>query len=348
MDFISDASGRYLARLLTLTEPPDFVKASSILPEDVAGLHSHQFADAGKREFPIDTPGHVWASYGFCLSADVDRPDLLGRIKSAAEKFGIAKEIETIDVAFAGLEKQAAAPEVKQYAVHIDLGAEGRNGKTGVQGFYPISTEDEVVKSASVLVEHRGKIPLECFAEGARSILKRANDLGVAFRRLPQAVVTYGTVRLPDFDFLKYAADQRVKITNDNIYREIVATAEHGVEGKNWEDFVEMWKQADDLNGVLYTKSVWDPYRIFNTGVPEEHAEAELEKWASIAGAAVPVDEIAKFPVKNASKFFPRDIAAKVIELVKQAANAPGSVVTELAEQLDESIQRQFLKLLTQ
>ena len=60
----------------------------------------------------------------------------------------------------------------------------------------------------------------------------------------------------------------------------------------------------------------------------------------------VPVEDIAKYPVKNASKFFSAAVANKVAELIKQAASAPGSAITELAEQLDVAVQKQFLKLL--
>lgn len=353
MDFITDHSGRHVLNIeRTLRTIPDFVKTASIDPADTQGLAIQQFALPGKREFPIDNPAHVFLSYAYCKSAGIEDAALLGTLKVAATKFGIAQEIVAIDEDFATLEKKAAAAD-PQFAVWIDFGPGDAKAESpfvkagGVKGFYPMHTHDELTASAIQLANERTRIPLDCFVDGCRSLMKRASELNVARRMMPRIVDDYGTRRLPNFDFLTQQAANRARETGDEIYNEIAKTACANPESIPADDFIGLWKQADDQNGVAYTKTVWDPYRLFNSGITEEDYQAGLEKWALVGNAPVPREAIAQLDPEKATRFFSKAAAQKVTALIKGAATATGTEVSRLLLELDEVSQNRLLKLLT-
>ncbi len=353
MDFITDQSGRHLLRLsTTLQTVPEFVKSASVLAEDVAALGAHQFARPSRREFPIDTPGHVFLSYGYCKSAGIEDADLLQTLRQAAGKFGLAQELETIDATFAGLEKQASGPE-PLFAVYLDLGAAQPEAEHpllksgGVQGFYPINSEEEVKASAFKLVHDREKLPLECFVDGCRSLVKRAGDLNISRRMLPRLVDDYGTPRVVDFDLLEQQAQARERATGDTLYGEIVKSAQVNAERQPMSAYLGLWKQADDQNGVVYSKSTWDPYRLFNSGITQAAYDQELEKWATVNSVPVPCAALARLSLTKLAKFFPQKLTEALSDLVKKAAVDQGTEVSHLIEtQLDADSRTTLLRLL--
>ena len=339
-------------RLNSLLDVPEFVKNSSVPEEGLPGLSPHQFADPVKREFPIHTAGHTYLSFAYCKSAGVNG-EILSKVKMAAQKFGIAAELAKVETAFEGAEKQASAPQAK-YAVYMDFGPakpESENvleKRGGVAAFYPINTEEQVKSAALKLAMQREKIPLELFVDGCRNVVKQAKVLKIARAMLPRIVDDYGTERIPQFDFLVQQAASRGKLTGDGVYMDIVKSAAANDEHHSMDEYLELWKQADDQNGVTYTKSVWDPYRIFNSGITVEANEEDLEKYALVGNAAIPVEVLAKVSDEKIAKFFTKELGVKMKDLVKQAAANTGSVVTDwIRDTFSAGEQRALLKILT-
>lgn len=347
-DFIKEQSGRYLYRLANTLEAPDYAKEASVIEEDVQGLPDAAFGRPHLREFPLDTPGHVWLSHGFVKAAGVRDPILEEKIKQAGALFGITEDLAKIDQAFSQLTKQASHD--RYYAITIDFGQEDDAKKStatkqaGMQGFYPITTATELENSAVKLVNDRKKIPLELFADGCRNIVKRAGELKVANNYLPQTVLRYGVERLPDPWIVKCAAELRTEITKDPIYQELAEAALAQPESSY--DFAELWLQADRMNGVKMGRFDPDPFEIMNSGQTKEEAEKFIESWVSIAEAPVPREKVAAVTEADLRKRFQKDTADKLLLLVKKAGTTDGSVLTNDFAALDKATQVSFVKFL--
>lgn len=350
MDFISDSSGRHVLRLSTLLTPPDYVKNASILAEDVATLSNGAFAVPHKREFPIDDPGHVWLSYGYCKSANIRDTALLEKLCAAGDFFGIAADLKALDDAFAQLTKKAS--HERQFAIHIDFGdpdpasqvAMRKSG--GVHGFYPIGTAFEVESSAIKLANEQARIPLELFAEGCRNLVKAAADHGVALSYLPKRILEYGVERIPAPEVITQFAEMRKAATGDDIYEQIAQAAIANVDGQGSHEWAELWINADRQNGYKAAKHEPDPFLLFNSGPTMAEVDRQIESFVDIHGAPVPVTKVASVREEAVRKWFPKAAAERLIALVKQAATATGSELTAAFSDIEPAVANTFVKRL--
>lgn len=331
-------------------EVPDYVKESSISDEAVEGLTNAQFGISHLREFPLDTPGHTFLSYGYCKSAGIQTSDLMAKILKAASFFSIESDLTKIDEAFDSLTKQAS--EEKHFALYMDFGAPKEASTNpgeklgGVRGFYPINNAFEVEQSAVKLANERSRIPLELFAEASRNLVKAAADFSLPARLLPRQVVSYGIARLPSPEFLLKAAAERCAATGDNFYEEVAATALENPEGMGSHDYAELWLQADRQNGYKSaSKNDPDPFLIFNSGPTVEAIDRQIESWTVVAGAAVPVEKVASVKEADLKKHFAAPLAAKLMDIVKKATErVRGSELAVSIGELDTKIQQAFLR----
>lgn len=352
MDFVSDQSGRHLLRLSTLLEVPDYVKESSVEDEAIAPLTDAQFGIPHRREFPLDTPGHVYLSYGFCKSAGIQTSELMAKILKAGSFFAIDADLTKIDEAFDNLTKSASEGKEKQFALYIDFG-EAKEASTnpgeklgGVRGFYPIGSDFEVEQSAIKLANERSRIPVELFAEASRNLVKAAKEFSVPQRLLPRQVLNYGVERLPQADFLLKEAAARSATTGDTFYEEVAATAIENPEGVATHDYAELWVQADRQNGYKSaSKHDLDPFMIFNSGPTVEAMERNIESWTVVAGAAVPVEKVATVKEADLNKWFAKPVAEKLSGIVKKAVGrVKGSELAVALGELEFGLQKAFLK----
>lgn len=346
MDFITDQSCRHLLHIDSLLEVPEYVKTSSCDPEDIETLVPKQFADTQHTEFPIDTPGHTYLSYGYYKSAGARNEDILKRINQAAKAHGIQADLLTLDERLASTVKRASSVK-KAFAVELDYGAgdpegEGLVKQGGVHGFYPINNEFEVENSATAILEHKHRIPLDVFVAGCREIVKAASVHNV---KLHKTVLNYGIEKFPNYDYVKWAASARTRDTGDPVYVEIAECAETDAETPT-EQFIELWQTADDQNNVQYSEFRPDPWDIFNSGMSKAAVEAKTQQWAVLADVPVPVDSVRQFPEAQLDKYFSKESAAKLKEIVKQAATQDGPDLTNSLSSVEPTIQKSFLKLL--
>ena len=347
MDYITESSGRHLLRLSNLLSVPDYVKEASIIEEDIIPLPAAVFGRPQFREFPLDTLGHVWLSYGYCKSAGIRETDLLAKITKAAELHGITKDLEAIDQALAQLTKKASHDQY--YAITIDFGQEDPENKsaskrTGKHGFYPLAGPFQVEESAVKMANEKSRIPLDLFVDGCRNIVKRAKELNVPTNYLPKAILEYGIERVPDDNVVKMAAAQRVEQTGDEIYNQIAEAALTNPESAY--DYAELWLRADRQNGVKISKATMNPYQIMNSGPTVDQVDNFIESWVSIAGAPVPRVKVATMQEEVVRKSFAKEVADKLMDLIKQASKTSGADLTNAFNELEKNVQVNFMKLL--
>lgn len=349
-DFITDNSGRHILRLSTVLDAPPYVKEASIAVEDIEPLPNGAFAVSHKREFPIDTPGHVWLSYGYCKSAGVADAMLLDKLTQAGTLFGITDDLKAIDEAFATLTKKAS--HERAFAIKIDFGnpdpsADNSLRKSGgIHGFYPVGDQFEVESSAVKLANDQSRIPLEVFAEGCRNLVKAATDLNVRLSFLPQRILDYGVERIAAPAVVLHAAELRKRATGDDIYLQIAQSAIENPDNMSSHDYAELWVNADRQNEYKKARHEPDAFILFNSGPTVAELDRQIESWVDIAGAPVPVTKVASIREEAVRKWFPKEAAEKFVALIKRAASATGSELTAGFSEVDAALQAAFVKRL--
>lgn len=354
MDFIKDRSGRHLLRVNSLLQVPDYVKQSSVDLDDVAGIPDNLFADSFRRDFPIDSPGHVYLSQAYCLSAGIEDPGVLRNIKAAARLFPeLENDLKALDAAFTAQVKSAATADQARFAVYVDFGEGNPEAKTasekkgGVGGFYPINNFDELIDSSVRLGNDFHNIPMSLFVEGCQTIVKAAASVDLPVSQLPRMVQLYGVERMPDHEFVELQANARSRSTGDDVYQEI-AKAAAADDSHNPAQWAELWMDADFQNGVQYGKYTLDPHQIFNSGVKKEAFDQELDKWTLLAGAAVPVEALRAISPATLTRQFPKVAAEKISGILVKSAKMTGAELTVVLEELDRPVQLALLKIVAQ
>ena len=147
MDSTTDNSLRTLWGILKIAGTPDYVANGNIIDwKEASSLPDTSFADRVRRNFPLTDKANTWVSAGYFAKTASDygysneqHEMILGRIKRAAEIYGIGKDVEEAmsKIASAGHEepneKKAADdscycdPEHKGYPVFDKEGAEMAN-----------------------------------------------------------------------------------------------------------------------------------------------------------------------------------------------------------------------------
>ncbi len=341
MDFITDQSCRYLAKLHgSLADVPDYVKVASVDPADTAALNRNQFADPANREFPIDEAGHVFLSYGYLKAAGISRPDVETKILRAAELLGITADLARVGEVEFNV-KSASAPEA-EYAVSIDF--TGHTKQAGVQHFYPVNSRQEVIDSSVQLCNDRSKFPIEVFVEGCKNIVKAASVHGCADREIPAVVREYGAERFVDYDHVQFQAARRTELTGDEIYAEISKSAAEDLD-RSVDEYIELWRRADRQNGVDGKPGVKEAHLVFYSGTDKAAFDKAAEDWIVLGGAAVPKQALAKVPDQDLKKLFPADLAGQLTSLVKRAKSESSNMLHETCKSLAPAVQQSMLKL---
>lgn len=351
MDYVNDHSGRHLLRLdKSGADVPDFVKQASVDEDAVAGLPSHVFADPVRREFPLDCPGHAYLAYAYCKSACVQDAKVLNRVKEAMRLFGLTEHQVKLDVALdIPAEKSAST---RRFACQLDFGdpdptAEFSAKKQGgIQGFYPINSTDEVEASAIKLSNHKNRIPLPLFVEGARAVVKAAHDFGMPLRMIPTTILSYGEMRNPNLTVLEQEAEKRATKTGDDIYLDLYKTASADPENLSSDAYAELWYMADRKNSVSYYDRTMDPYLIFGSGEKVASADEAINNWTVIGKAPVPLRAVANLQEPTIRKSFSKAAADTLMAIVKQASTSRGPDITQSIARLDQRLQNALLRLI--
>ena len=353
MDFITDRSARHMLRINNLIEVPAYVKSASIDPESTADLPDHLFADEAHREFPLDTPGHVYLSAAYCKSASVKNKFVAASIKAAVARLPeVQADLQKLSDAMDASIKSSSVAQQPQFAVYVDFGPGDPQSDIetvksgGVRGFYPINDAFETTEAAVKLGNESHQMPMELFVEGCQAICKAAS----AFRcmnQLPKKILTYGVERMPDYEFVKQQAVQRRDLTGDEVYLEIAASADVDTDHDS-NEWAELWMHADTKHGVKYARHTLDPYQIFHSGMPKAAFERELASWTLLAGVPVPVAALAALKPDSLNQALSKQASEAVQAIVAKAANTAGDVLTNELATLDKPVQNAILKLVAQ
>jgi hypothetical protein len=321
-----------------MPELPEYVKQASVDEEEIAKLPGHLFADTAAREFPLDNPGHVFLSYAYIKSSGVNKPEISRKVKRAATLFKLERDLETLDTLF-GPRKEASAREVE---TAITLDADGK-----LLQFYPVNTVMEVEDSIQKIGCEKHRLPLILWVEGCRGICKAAKTLGMADSQIPQSIRDYGTERVVDTEHVKWAAEQRVKLTGDGVYRDIAELIENGDEG-DMQKYAEIFYQNDLQHDVRYGGGIEDPWQIIYSGTTKEAADRYLDEYFMLADTPVPVSEFAQLSKTALEKKFAKAQGNDLIELVKVASEKGGAWLEKEFASKDSALQRELLSLLVE
>lgn len=176
---------------------PDYF-ADAVIPDEdsIKDLNPIAFANPYEKTYPCHTKVACVMS-AIWNAANGDQEGLSGTIKEHAKALGIENDVDKIYSHFADtMSKAAAAAEVvpePKYALELDF--QGRNGM-GTQGYYPITNQYEIEKSARTLASdyQRGTIPGSMMRKLAMTIAAAAEDMS----NFPVTVQRFATPNLPD------------------------------------------------------------------------------------------------------------------------------------------------------
>lgn len=178
MDILHDSSQRTWYQLGTKFASliPEYVLDAEFPTKEAAdGLGFREFADEGRRMFPIDSPAAVWLSAAyFAKNAEegynaVLRGAVEARIKQAADIYGIRKDVDTIMSAIRD-------PGSEKTAADIDS---NYGWVSGGERRYPMFDANGVKKAAAYFSENRFNYPPAMRKTVAMNIMSKAAEYGV-------------------------------------------------------------------------------------------------------------------------------------------------------------------------
>lgn len=158
-----------LSRIPTL---PDYVKKASYTSEsEKKDLPSRLFADKS-RTLPTHTKAATYVSAVEHYRTGKKDERVEAHLKKSAEFFGIEKDVAEVAALFQPKEG-VFAKNAHDFALKI----ESNFGKP--KYFFPILTEDEIIKSASSLEKNKSMLTFDLRQAAAVAIIKRARELGL-------------------------------------------------------------------------------------------------------------------------------------------------------------------------
>lgn len=210
MDILHDSSQRTWYQLGTKFASliPEFVLDSEFPEKEAADrLGFREFADEGRRLFPIDSPAAVWLSAAyFAKNAEegykpVLRDAVEARIKQAADIYGIRKDVDAIMTAIRG------DGQTKQASGDGDYG-----WVSGKERKYPMFDADGVKKASAYFTENRFMYPAAMRKAIAGAIMQKAALYGVAVDDCVRKEAGHG---LPRRDTLMAELLHRAELAKD-------------------------------------------------------------------------------------------------------------------------------------
>ena len=338
MDFVKDNNPKYLKHAESmLGNFPEYVKNAydTNKSEQLVSLHRSSFADQAAREFPIDTPENTFLSYAYCKAASVDSAALVQNIKQAAARHNV--NLEEVDAAFA-VKEASNEEKAKNFAVTIDT------GDNGVKFYYPLHNELAIEKSARELAEDFDRIPLEAFRHGALNLVKAAKAKNMPIDALPHRIRYTGAHREFNYKFASQAVRQRKKALGEDaaaIYGEIVKSASVDVEHVN--DYVNLFIEMDEMNGIKYAAEMLNPYEAFFSGHDIDEIEKTANAYVVVSEAPIPLEEFNKLAADKVEKDFAFEERELLRDVVKTASHVGGIAASEKLIQFPDELQRKLL-----
>ena len=177
MDSTTDNSFRTLWSIVKTAGAPDYVRNGLLVDsEDAKSLSDMMFADSVNRRFPITDKANTWASAGYFSKTAGDlgysksyKDVVAGRIKSAAEVYGISKDVNEMMDKLASASKpieKKAADDMSNYCDPENMG-------------YPVFDKEGACLANDFFTENAYKYGHERRMSIAKNILKKCAEYGV-------------------------------------------------------------------------------------------------------------------------------------------------------------------------
>jgi hypothetical protein len=235
------------AALSRLPNPPAYIKeAGWIDRNERAKLPGAAFADA-KREYPAFSKASVYLSaVAYYAGAERNKATEDG-LRKAANLFDIEADVDAIPQHIGPKIEKCASTEA-DFALVFDH--EGERIR-----LFPLSTESELLKSASSLESTRDRTTCGMRRTAARALLKRANELNVTLPGYVHKAAGVGPVTLGD---VRRGLAHRVAVTrgtNRELYQKLAAVLPTGDDAvaPNLDTVADALDTADRLS-KLHTK----------------------------------------------------------------------------------------------
>lgn len=282
------------SQIVGATNVPQYVRDYTPPDEDAASLmDDSDFADPGKRAYPIDSPGATWLSAAYyinehpehCPGAGTKRANVRPwhDIYRAARAWGIAKDVDKMAqtiVSRNGAVKQAAVNNESNYGWIV----KDTLGNTTARR-YPMFDAEGVTKAATYFDDNRRCYPWDIRQSIARNILKKAAEYGVPEDTIPSSVLREAGKGIPRSSVLMHEINERARMAKDaeagvllaNVNR-LIATSEHEDFARAIDKIAAVLNHFDEVEGLqkYYGKTITYP-SDFLAGVSYKEA-ADFQK----------------------------------------------------------------------
>jgi hypothetical protein len=247
MDVLHDLSHRTWYQLGTQFEKlvPSYVLDEPLLTKESAdGLPDRNYADDGRRLFPLDSPANVWLSAAYFAKHAHQpgsyvaplRTHIESRIKTAAAVYGISEDVASI------MEAITRLPEEKK-ASASDYGWVNGNERR-----YPMFDKNGVIKAAQYFVENRQLYPLEMRRTIASAIMRKAAEFGV---EAPGAVRREAGHGMPRRDTLMAELLARAEMCKDAEISQAVANVNEMIAVSGMDEIGEVLDKVAEVVDAL-------------------------------------------------------------------------------------------------
>lgn len=249
MDILHDSSHRTWYQLGTkfATLIPAYVMDSELQTKEAADkLADTEFADDTGRMLPIDSPASTWLSAAYFAkngTADTGFSKRMlsyieSRIKSAADVYGIRKDVDAIMEA-------VRVPDAVKCAADDDSNY-GWVQKTaaGVERRYPMFDEAGVMKAASYFVENRRHYPRDMRKTIATAIAAKAAGYGI---KVADAVRREAGIGIPRRDTVMAELLARAHMCKDAETSAVVANINEMIATCSAEELAESLDKVADI-----------------------------------------------------------------------------------------------------
>jgi hypothetical protein len=221
MDVLSDNSFRIwnkIAAIVGEANIPDYVKNYTPPDEQTASsMSDNDFADPGKRAFPIDSKAATWLSAAYMLDAKAKEANWLidsqeQRMAYAIQAWGIDKDVVKVAEAYA-----AAAGHVKQASeVDTNYGWIVKDASGNVTARrYGVFDRTGLGKAAEYFELNRRHYPLAPRTGIARFLMQKAAEYGIDYDELPGSVLREAGYGLPRKTVIMRELNERAMLAKD-------------------------------------------------------------------------------------------------------------------------------------
>jgi len=340
-DFTTDDSHAFLLVVKRADALPDWVK-ESCSKEDADSLSDSSFADCHSRLFPIHCKEAAWMSAVSSYSYGIPPGPWSDRLKAACHAYGIMPEVTKAIEALRPSMVDGASKEASEEVIPHALTLESVGGN---RDFYPLGNAHQIRESSlKMAADSREKrFPVGWIRLAARNLCKAAASVGVTPSLIHPDITRLGEERLPCPETVKAALAERAAIGVPEGGIELYAKAANDyMSGDTDLDEAEVfWETAD--NHFQIQDKVANVATVFNTGIPQAHADKAARQLFKIRDTWVPFAALEALPKELVACSLTKEAAARMLSAM---SGGDGREATQALSTLEASDLDQMARLL--